>query len=111
MKILRIEELPAQEIGAFGSIGASYTGMFSGSGELKVSRIAIEPGGKLGSHPAPVPQTLVLIQGEGTVQGADGRQEHIRAGEAAIWESGEVHETRSAGGLRAIVIEGLHLSD
>jgi hypothetical protein len=27
-------------------------------------------------------------------------------GQAAVWEPGEVHETRSAGGMAAMIVEG-----
>jgi hypothetical protein len=46
------------------------------------------------------------VSGEGTVSGADGAEQAIAAGVAAVWEPGEEHETRSEAGLTALVIEG-----
>ena len=72
--------------------------------QAAVFRIA--PGGGLRRHPAMVPQILAVLEGEGAVSGADGVFEPISAGEAAFWEQGEEHETRSAEGLTAVILEG-----
>ena len=51
--------------------------------------------------------TLVaVIEGSGEVSGASGAREPIAAGEAVFWEEGEEHETATATGLTAIIIEG-----
>jgi quercetin dioxygenase-like cupin family protein len=66
----------------------------------------VEPGGRLRRHPATVPQILAVLEGSGVVSGADGADEPIGAGEAVFWHEGEEHETRSAVGLTALIIEG-----
>ena len=65
-----------------------------------------EPGGRLRRHPATDPQIFAVLEGLGEVSGADGDDEPIAAGEAVFWHEGEVHETKSAAGLTALIIEG-----
>jgi quercetin dioxygenase-like cupin family protein len=66
----------------------------------------VEPGGGLERHPATYAQILAVLDGEGTVSGAEGAPEPITAGEAAFWQAGEEHETRSEHGLTALILEG-----
>jgi quercetin dioxygenase-like cupin family protein len=75
--------------------------------QAAVFRIA--PGGRIGRHPATVPQLLAVFGGSGEVAGADGEFQPIAAGEAVFWAAGEEHETRSEEGLTALVIEGAGL--
>jgi quercetin dioxygenase-like cupin family protein len=65
----------------------------------------VTPGGRIGRHPATVPQILAVIEGAGRVSGADGEFEPIAAGEAVFWSSGEEHETQTDVGLTALVLE------
>ena len=66
----------------------------------------IAAGGRIARHTADVPQLLAVLEGSGVVSGADGVEEPIGAGEAVVWAEGEEHETRSDGGLVALVLEG-----
>jgi hypothetical protein len=59
----------------------------------------------LGRHPALSTQLFCVVQGDGEVSGADGIPVSIEAGQAALWEAGEEHETTTTEGLTAIVIE------
>jgi quercetin dioxygenase-like cupin family protein len=72
--------------------------------QAAVFRIAA--GGRIARHPATVPQILAVLDGAGTVSGADGAEEPIAAGEAVFWAAGEEHETRTDLGLTALVVEG-----
>jgi quercetin dioxygenase-like cupin family protein len=62
-------------------------------------------GGVLGRHPAASAQLFCVVSGEGEVSGADGVAVPIQAGQAALWEPGEPHETTTRTGLTAIVVE------
>jgi quercetin dioxygenase-like cupin family protein len=64
------------------------------------------PGGRILRHPATYPQILAVLDGSGEVSGADGVAEPIAAGEAVFWAAGEEHETRTAAGLTALIVEG-----
>jgi quercetin dioxygenase-like cupin family protein len=51
-------------------------------------------------------QLLVVLTGEAEVAGAEGAVRRLTAGQGAVWEPGEVHETRSPGGMTAVIVEG-----
>ncbi len=70
----------------------------------------LAPGGRIARHPASCPQILAILEGSGTVSGAGGVDEPIAAGEAVFWREGEEHETRTTGGLTALIIEGRGLA-
>jgi quercetin dioxygenase-like cupin family protein len=86
----------------FGSVAASVHGV---TREGHVVVIEIGPGGNLGRHRATVAQLFVVVRGSGWVSGADGERVAIAAGEAAVWEGGEEHESGSDGGMTALVVE------
>ena len=79
--------------------------IFEGS-LIQAAIFRFAPGGALLRHPATYPQVLAVIEGSGVVSGADGIEEAIVAGEAVFWHEGEEHETKSADGLTALIIEG-----
>lgn len=66
----------------------------------------VDPGGRIARHPATCAQILAVLDGSGEVSGADGVDEPIAAGEAVFWSAGEEHETKTAVGLTALIIEG-----
>jgi quercetin dioxygenase-like cupin family protein len=79
--------------------------IFHGSSfQAAVFRVA--PGGRIARHPATYPQILAVLDGSGNVSGPSGADEPIEAGEAVFWQAGEEHETKTADGLTALVIEG-----
>ena len=79
--------------------------IFEGS-PIQAAIFRFAPGGRLARHPATLPQILAVLEGSGEVSGEDGIAEPIAAGEAVFWSQGEEHETRSASGLTALIIEG-----
>ena len=79
--------------------------IFEGS-PIQAAIFRVAPGGRLSRHPATLPQILAVLEGSGEVSGEDGVAEPIAAGEAVFWSQGEEHETRSASGLTALIIEG-----
>jgi quercetin dioxygenase-like cupin family protein len=66
----------------------------------------VAPGGRIARHPATYPQILAVLDGSGAVSGRDGVEEPIGVGEAVFWHVGEEHETSSAAGLTALIVEG-----
>ena len=87
------------------SVAPLTPSIFEGS-PIQAAVFRVAPGGRIARHPASVPQILAVLEGSGEVSGADGVAEPIAAGEAAFWSQGEEHETTSAPGLTALVIEG-----
>jgi mannose-6-phosphate isomerase-like protein (cupin superfamily) len=63
------------------------------------------PNGVLGRHPAVSAQLFCVVVGEGEISGREGIAVSIKAGQAALWEAGETHETKTRTGLTAIIIE------
>jgi len=72
--------------------------------------IEIGAGGCLGPHPGAVAQLFLIVSGSGWVSGRDGKRVSIGAGEAAIWEPGEEHESGSEEGMTALVVEADRLN-
>ena len=88
---------------------APLTGSIFIGAPFQAAVFRLAPGGRIARHPADVPQVLAVLEGEGEVSGADGAFEPIAAGEAVFWAQGEEHETRSADGLTALILEGAGL--
>ncbi len=82
--------------------------IFEGS-LIQAAIFRVAPGGRLLRHPATYPQILAVLEGTGTVSGADGIEEPIVAGVAVFWHEGEEHETKSIQGLTALIVEGQDL--
>ena len=79
--------------------------IFHGS-PFQAAVFRVAPGGRIARHPASYPQVLAVLEGSGKVSGASGVDEPIEAGEAVFWQAGEEHETKTADGLTALIIEG-----
>jgi mannose-6-phosphate isomerase-like protein (cupin superfamily) len=92
-----------------GSQGLRATRIATG-GEVRLTCLALEPGGVIGTHPATVPQLFLVISGEGWTAGQDGERVPVAAGQGVRWDAGEVHTTGAAAGLVAIAVEGAPMS-
>jgi quercetin dioxygenase-like cupin family protein len=79
--------------------------IFHGS-PFQAAVFRVAPGGRIARHPATYPQILAVLDGSGNVSGASGVDEPIEAGEAIFWQAGEEHETKTADGLTALILEG-----
>lgn len=73
--------------------------------EAHVAVIEIEPGGRVGRHPAASRQLFAVVRGSGWVSGSAGTREPIEAGKAVLWDEGEEHESGSDDGMVAIAVE------
>lgn len=105
MRVLDLSGLPHRPIDAHGSRGFSV-GAFGICADAHLVAVALAPGGVIGPHPALGRQLLVVLTGEADVRGAEGDVRRLVTGEAAVWEPGEMHETRSAGGMTGMIVEG-----
>jgi quercetin dioxygenase-like cupin family protein len=85
---------------------APLTAPIRGGSPVQAAIFRLAPGGRIARHPASVPQILAVLEGSGEVSGGDGVAEPIAAGEAVFWAAGEEHETTSAAGLTALIVEG-----
>jgi quercetin dioxygenase-like cupin family protein len=100
-------------IDAFASQGVTFTPLtepdIARGAPFQAACMRLDPGGRIGRHPATVPQILAVVEGTGWVSGADGEPHAIAAGQAAYIEAGEEHETWTDDGCAAIVIESATL--
>ena len=106
MRLVRFGPEQGREIDRFGSVGLVHNRLAASSADAALSVVRLAAGGRIGSHPAASTQILAVVSRSGVVSGADGEERRIGAGTAAVWEEGEEHETRSADGLVAVVLEG-----
>ncbi len=101
------DSILGNRITQFQSHGAFGQHLLRGYRDASVACITLEPGGLLGRHQAVGDQLFLVISGNGIASGGDGQFQPIQSGTAALWRSGEEHETRAGpGGLVALVIEG-----
>jgi quercetin dioxygenase-like cupin family protein len=85
---------------------APLTGSIFAGAPFQAAVFRLEAGGRIARHPADVPQLLVVLEGGGEVSGEDAAFAPIGAGEAVFWREGEEHETVTATGLTALILEG-----
>lgn len=104
MRILELHDTDARHVDHFGSQAFSIARIAAGETHVALARLGA--GGCIGRHPAMSQQLLVVITGSAIVSGADGLQATLGPGEAAVWEAGEEHETRTNNGLTAVIVEG-----
>ncbi|MBB6625916.1 cupin domain-containing protein [Nocardioides sp. KIGAM211] len=105
MRVLTLDTVPRRAIDEHGSRGFTVGGLgITADAHLVVVRLG--RGGRIGRHPAAGRQLLLVVEGDASVAGADGVPQHLVPGQAAVWEPGEPHETRSTDGLVAFVVEG-----
>ena len=78
-------------------------------GPAQAAIFRLGAGGRIGRHPAVVPQVLAVLDGSGLVSGGDGELRPIGPGEAVFWAAGEEHETVSDHGLTALIVEATGL--
>jgi quercetin dioxygenase-like cupin family protein len=88
---------------------APLTSPFEEGALVQAAIFRFEPGGRLGRHPATMPQIFAVLEGSGDVSGMSGVDEPIGAGEAVFLHEGEEHELKSEAGLTALIIEGERL--
>ena len=97
-------------IGYFGSQGLRATRIAAGDGEVRLTCLAVAPGGVIGTHPATIPQLFLVISGEGWTAGPEGERIPVAAGQGVRWEQGEIHTTGTDTGLTGLAVEGAPLS-
>jgi quercetin dioxygenase-like cupin family protein len=85
---------------------APLTDAMSLEAPVQAAVFRLRAGGRIARHPASVPQILAVLDGDGTVSGADGTPVQLAAGDAVYWAAGEEHETATERGLTALVLEG-----
>ena len=104
MEIVSFDTSRASAVDHFGSTGFGVVPVVRAD-TLGVTALHLAAGGEVGSHPAVVDQLLLVVSGSGRVCGDDGVWHKIRAGQGALWRSGEQHTTQAFDAMVAIAIE------
>ncbi|WP_221322191.1 cupin domain-containing protein [Actinoplanes sp. L3-i22] len=104
MEIIRPLPETLRPVTAHDSIGVTARPTFR-SDSVAVTTLRVAPGGEIGTHPAPVPQLLLITAGSGQVRSGTDLWQEVTVGDTVQWSAGESHTTRSASGLTAIAIE------
>jgi quercetin dioxygenase-like cupin family protein len=89
----------------FDSHGATIGGIARCDGGVRLSLLELEAGGVVGMHEAACSQLFLVVAGSGWARAGDGERIALAQGEAAFWETDELHESGSEDGLTAIVVE------
>ncbi len=105
MEIISFGTSSSRSISDHESRGFTVTPLIR-SEHLSAVCIRLEPGGVIGRHKAASRQLFAVVAGSAFVSGGDGVERALTVGEAAIWQSAEMHESRSEEGLVAIALEG-----
>lgn len=108
MKVLSFDSGAGRHIDLFGSDFLQVP-LARCDGEVFVSVMYLAPGGSIGRHRATTPQLFCVVEGEGVVSGGDGIELPVTRGQAALWDEGELHETKTDHGLTAVTVEGAAL--
>lgn len=104
---MRRYEIPRREIEHYGSTGVlmEFLPRLSDASLATVHVAHLEPGGTLGEHPATNRQVFAVVSGEGAVRSGDGPRLPLVAGQLAVWEPGEVHQSWAVTALVAVIVE------
>jgi quercetin dioxygenase-like cupin family protein len=105
MRVLRLGAVPGHPIAQFDSDAFTVAPIATG-GETHLVMARLGPGGVIGRHRAVGRQILMVLEGQAAVSGDDGGTTVLEPGQAALWEPGENHETRTNGGVLALIVEG-----
>ena len=108
MEIFRFERAE-QLVSTHGSTGVHATRIAGGAGPVHLTCLNVGPGGIIGTHPAPVPQTLLIIAGSGWIAGPDGERITITSGQGVHWDQGEEHMSGTDTGFTALAVEATAL--
>lgn len=83
--------------------GAELPDYFAGRPELVAMKYVFPAGQKLGWHHHPVMNYGVLVEGELTIIGLDGKEKTVHAGEAVVEMVGTIHHGENRGKKPAVL--------
>lgn len=96
---------PGRSIVEFGSEAAQHLSSIRFDGRGSVTFLRLGTRGHLGRHRTVLNQVYYVVEGSGWVAGANGEQVSIAAGQAAVWDPGEEHESGTDIGMTVVVLE------
>ncbi|MGD2027350.1 MAG: hypothetical protein PVI99_05995 [Anaerolineales bacterium] len=105
MKIFCFDAGVGREMTHFGGVNVIQSRIAALTSQTQVSCMYLQPEGRIGYHQAATPQLFLVVDGTGWVRGEAVEGQPLEAGQAAFWEKGEWHESRTETGMTALVIE------
>jgi len=105
MRCFDIAETLEHRVQAHGSVGFDVRQFVLGDA-TSVTFAHLEAGGIIGRHRATRPQLLMPVSGTVETAGEDGRFVTLAPGSFALFEQGELHETKSRTGATLCIVEG-----
>lgn len=109
MKFYQFSKINGKNISQFNS-NFIISRIINTEASASIGCMYLEENGVIGYHQAVVPQLLLIVEGEGFVRNEQKQYFQVQPGDAIFWEKDEWHETKSAKGLIAIVIESEQLN-
>jgi quercetin dioxygenase-like cupin family protein len=95
----------ADNVSDYGAQALRCAHVGSGIGPAHVYVLHFGPAGKLDRHEAGFGQLLLVVDGEGWVEGDDGARRTIRVGQGARFDRGEIHSKGSDSAMTAVMIQ------
>jgi quercetin dioxygenase-like cupin family protein len=105
VEIFEFDRSVADDVVDYGARALRSVHLASGSGPAHVYVTHFGPEGGLDRHEAGFGQLLLVVEGEGWVEGGDGRRRLLRAGQGARFDRGEAHAKGSVTGMTAVMVQ------
>jgi hypothetical protein len=111
MQIIELGPARGYALTGEGNVGARGVAVSRSddAGALEVEVTHLAAGGRLGRQEAIVPQTVLIVAGDGWVAGDDGVRVAVRAGRGVHVQAGEILEVGTDSGLTAVVVSAERL--
>lgn len=110
MEILDFASEPGVDVSNDDLSRARWLTMSESDGPCRIGRMRFGPGGLLEMHPTGVDQLFYVTNGSGWVRVEGGPKQEVAAGQAAVWRTGEVHESGSDDGMEVVIIQATNLT-
>lgn len=107
MRIVPAGPAIARDVHEWGSSGVQVEPVALGgqSDRTAVTIARFGPEATLGPHPAGLWQVFAVLDGAGWVSGWAGDRVPLGAGQAAVFEPGELHESGSEAGMTVCIVQ------
>jgi quercetin dioxygenase-like cupin family protein len=106
MRVIEAARRPGRPIEQFDSSGVEHLGGLRLGGPRALTFLHFQAGAHLGRHPTVMRQVFCVVDGQGWASGGEEQVVQLTAGQGAVWEPGEEHESGTDTGMSVVVLEG-----